>query len=170
MAIAEIVDLPLGARSPSERLVGPADPVQQFLDLEKKKARALGQARRFEIEQYQLLNEHRGNPGVLDAVKAWWKERPEDISEAQAPVTIESFLKRADADVKPSHSVAHVSLADRSNWSPKLRALIDRLFPEETREERIRLARETPPVVLGEGLSMEEIRYYAEDVNLEYDV
>ena len=62
------------------------------------------------------------------------------------------------------------SLADRSTWSPKLRSLIERMFPEEGKQERIRMATEsTRTVSLGKGLPREVIRYYAEDVDLEYD-
>ena len=61
-------------------------------------------------------------------------------------------------------------LADRSKWSPQLRKLIEDGFPEEGKEERIRRALEAPLVNLGGGLTKEQARYCAEDVDLEYDV
>jgi hypothetical protein len=61
-------------------------------------------------------------------------------------------------------------LGDPSSWSPKSKKLIEKHFPESTKEERIRRANERPPILIGEGLTLEEVRYFAEDIDLEYDV
>jgi len=62
------------------------------------------------------------------------------------------------------------ALADRSKWSPKLRKFVEEHWPEEGKEERIRRANERPLTTLGYDLPMEVVRYYAEDVDFEYDV
>ncbi|MCX8038908.1 MAG: hypothetical protein N3D11_18050 [Candidatus Sumerlaeia bacterium] len=59
--------------------------------------------------------------------------------------------------------------ADRSMWSPKLRVLIEKLFPEETKQERIRLAKEKPLTTLDFDVPIQVVKYYAEDVDFECD-
>ncbi|MBM3333459.1 hypothetical protein FJY63_02245 [Candidatus Sumerlaeota bacterium] len=88
---------------------------------------------------------------------------------------LDAFFRTMEAQQEPESSPApkqeHASaLADRSQWSPKLRKLIEDLFPEEEREERIRRATERPLPTLGRDLPIELVRYYAEDVDFEYDV
>jgi hypothetical protein len=68
-------------------------------------------------------------------------------------------------------SAASKPRVDRSKWSPKLRKLVEENWPEEGKEERIRRATAHPVPKLDTGeLTPEQIKYFAEDVELEYDV
>jgi len=100
----------------------------------------------------------------LSAAPRKRKRREEDSAHRNASTERSSAVPRL-SDVGRAKS-----LADRSRWSPELRKLIEEMFPEEGKEERIRQANQkSRSFILGEGLAPEVVRYYAEDVDLEYD-
>jgi hypothetical protein len=120
---------------------------EQIAALEAKRDVLLEELRRVEAR----IREARENKPVAQSGCQTHAEAREEKSPKQ------------DAPSKPA--------VDRSKWPPKLRKLVEERFPEEGREERIRRAREHPvPTFKIGNLTPEQIKYFAEDVELEYDV
>lgn len=157
-------------RPPADVLrIETTDPVKEMLRLEIEK-----RPRRVEIahlKQAQIAVEHREDPAVQAIFRTLGGSSNQEEGTDGPPLSVDDFLAAPHSEFPPAPVKKFASLADRSKWSPKLRKLIEERFPEEGKAERIRRAREKRQTVrLGEGLSWDELRYYAEDVDLEYDV
>jgi hypothetical protein len=189
MALEKVVDFQPSA-PPDTPSLGRAseDPVKRLFYLLEEEQEHIHLAKKAQLEQLQLIHEQRGNPQLEAALHLLCQSHPQERRIVRDTLSIDQFLGVSEVIHQPPVSVEvspgqyHPSsqrivgwkpedLADRSKWSPKLRALIDRLFPEEGKEERIRRATQiTRSFKLGEGLTLEEVKYYAEDVEIEYDV
>jgi len=139
------------------------DPVRKLLELRRLEIKHQSLAEDARLQQMQLLHAHRSNPQIQEFLRV--------LQGRATPMTsIQQFFEQAPhAPESPAQGGKNV-LTDRSRLSPKLRKLIEEKFPEATREERIRRATEKPLPTLGKKLPLEVVRYYAEDVDLEYDV
>ena len=146
------------------------DPVKRIMDLWGQETEYRDLAERIKSERLQLSREHAADPAVRAALQDLGEKPAPGEESVQTPVSIADFFEQSSPAPESPELKRAKSLADRSKWSPKLRKLIEEKFPEEGKEERIRRATERlRSVTLGKGLPKESVRFYAEDLDLEYD-
>jgi hypothetical protein len=147
--------------------------VRQFLDLWVREQKHRDLAERLRLERQQIGSKHAADPRMQAVLADLSEGRQEEERTAKA-VSVEQFFERQKGPPQSVEQVPEkspVDLADRSKWSPKLRKLIEERFPEQGKEERIKRAtQKAHPKLDTRGLSKETLLYFAEDVELEYDV
>jgi len=155
----------------SGQVASKMDPVAQFTQLRREEIEHPSLADLARLQQMELLH---SNPQLQALLRAL------DVSHLPGHGTVipmtsirqffeEMPLEPSSAGLRSAPAGDAKSLAERSKGSPKLRKFVEEHWPEEGKEKRIQRATErVRSVTLGEGLSKEAVRFYAEELGL-YD-
>jgi hypothetical protein len=146
------------------------DPVYAYVALEQRKKEYLAAAADSDIEQKRLIWSNWSNPGFRNIINLMQR------TERGAVESVKEFFSHSDPEPQPvlrqetgflTKEERIRRAADPMYWSPKLKALVERKIERQKARKKLGEEATGSTVVGGEGLSPEEIRYYAEDVNLE---